>query len=115
MQQADVYNLRWNNFLNCVNYKLLTPRHLLLGFGQGSELHSLISTGFPSHDFPPYSGMGLVQVRDLDEIPPPQLDVHSVQLLQGVKPPFTGKNESKKRYQQNALLVQLLCKTIWRV
>ena len=49
--------------------------------------------------------MGLVQVRDLDEIPPPQLDVHSVQLLQGVKPPFTGKNESKKRYQQNALLV----------
>lgn len=59
--------------------------------------------------------MGLVHVRDLDEIPPPQLDVHSVQLLQGVKPPFTGKKESKKHYQQNASLVRVLCKTIWRV
>ena len=67
---------------------------LLFGGGQGSTLHSLVSTGFPGHVLPPYIGMGSTQTRVRDVIPPPQDCEHSVQLDQGVNPPSTMKNKN---------------------
>ena len=74
----------------------------LFGSGQGSALHSLVSTGFSEQDLPPYIGMGFVQLRVLDVTPPPQDSEHSVQFVHEVKPPFTimdsnvpRKNKSK--------------------
>ena len=61
----------------------------LFGSGQGSALHSLVSTGFSEQDLPPYIGMGFVQLRVLDVTPPPQDSEHSVQFVHEVKPPFT--------------------------
>ena len=79
----------------------------LFGSGQGSALHSLVSTGFSEQDLPPYIGMGFVQLRVLDVIPPPQDSEHSVQFVHEVKPPFTimdmksdnvpRKNKSKRQ------------------
>lgn len=70
----------------------MTSLYLLFGLGQGCTLHSLVSTGNPGHVLPPYIGMGLIQDRVLDVTPPPQDCEHSVQLAQGVNPPFTSKD-----------------------
>lgn len=75
--------------------------YLLFGGGQGSTLHSLVSTGFPGHVLPPYIGMGFIQTRVLDVSPPPQDCEHSVQLDQDENPPSTTKNEkSSQRYNK---------------
>ena len=69
--------------------------YLLFGGGQGSTLHSLVSTGFPGHVLPPYIGMGFIQTRVLDVSPPPQDCEHSVQLDQDENPPSTTKKYNK--------------------
>lgn len=75
--------------------------YLLFGGGQGSALHSLVSTGFPGHVLPPYIGMGFIQTRVLDVTPPPQDCEHSVQLDQDENPPSTTKNEkSSQKYNK---------------
>lgn len=75
--------------------------YLLFGGGQGSTLHSLVSTGFPGHVLPPYIGMGFTQTRVLDVTPPPQECEHSVQLDQDENPPSTTKNEkSSHKYDK---------------
>ena len=52
-------------------------------------LHSLDCLLFPVHSRPPFSGGGLVQVRLRYCVPPPQLSLHSVQLLQEAHWPST--------------------------
>lgn len=75
--------------------------YLLFGGGQGSTLHSLVSTGLPGHVLPPYIGMGFTQTRVLDVTPPPQECEHSVQLDQDENPPSTTKNEkSSQKYDK---------------
>lgn len=70
---------------------------LLFGGGQSCALHSFVSTGLSAHNAPPNMGIGLVHVRVLELTPPPQDAEHSVQLLQGVKPPFTMKGKREKQ------------------
>ena len=43
----------------------------------------------PKQRLPPFDGDGLIQSRDLVEIPPPQLTVQLFQFDQELQPPFT--------------------------
>ena len=57
--------------------------------GQGSVLHSIVSSVSPSHSFPPWAGTGLVHdlVRLLE--PPPHKAEHLLYSDHSVNPPFT--------------------------
>jgi hypothetical protein len=48
-----------------------------------------LSIESPKQRVPPFDGAGLIQSRDLLEIPPPQLTVQLVQFNQELQPPFT--------------------------
>ena len=59
-------------------------------------LHAKLSTEAPKQTLPPFDGGGLIQSRDLVEIPPPQLSVQLFQFNQELQPPFTKKNTTHK-------------------
>lgn len=75
--------------------------------GQGCELQSFVSTAAPSsaQSLPPFCGAGLVHVRVLFCIPPPQVAEHSSQALQAVKLPFTGKRYHKRLIKRKSLCI----------
>ena len=52
-------------------------------------LQTRLSTESPKQGVPPFDGAGLIQSRDLVEIPPPQLTVQLFQFNQELQPPFT--------------------------
>jgi hypothetical protein len=52
-------------------------------------LQRRLSTESPTQGVPPFDGAGLIQSRDLVEIPPPQLTVQLFQFHQELQPPFT--------------------------
>ena len=51
-------------------------------------LQTRLSTELPKQGVPPFDGAGLIQSRDLVEIPPPQLTVQ-LQFNQELQLPFT--------------------------
>ena len=52
-------------------------------------LQTRLSTESPKQRVPPFDGAGLIQYRDLVEIPPPQLTVQLFHFNQELQPPFT--------------------------
>ena len=54
---------------------------------------------FPEQGFPFPDGFGLVQVRDLDFVPGPQVLEHSVQALQLDHPPSTPESDPDQDFE----------------
>ena len=61
--------------------------------GHGFELHSLLSSSFPGHVFPPALGGGCVQLLDRSCEPIPQDLLQELQTLQTDQPPSTVKRQ----------------------
>lgn len=57
---------------------------------QAVVLQVCVRTAGPEQVVPPPEGGGLVQLRELVCVPPPQLTEHALQALQPVQPPFTA-------------------------
>jgi hypothetical protein len=57
-------------------------------------LQTRLSTESPKQRVPPFDGDGLLQLRVLLEIPPPQLTLQLFQFNQEFQPPFTAKQKT---------------------
>ena len=59
--------------------------------GQVSGLHNCVSDDSPAHELPSPTGEGLVHVRVLVKLPPPQVTVQ-VSLVHELQPPSTANS-----------------------
>ena len=57
-------------------------------------LQTPLSTESPKQRVPPFDGDGLLQLRVLLEIPPPQLTLQLFHFNQELQPPFTAKQKT---------------------
>lgn len=61
---------------------------------RGRSLHGWVSVAFPTHDFPPFCGAGLLQRRVEVWEASPQVAVQAENGFQGDQPPSTVKEKN---------------------
>ena len=93
----SIYNdLCYNDILSALSHQncILKKSDIL---GQWWVLQSVLSSGTPTQSLPRYWGAGFVHVRSLSLVPPPQVTVHALQVVQATQLPSTGMEREKMR------------------